>query len=157
MAEDCVDQTLKLSSLRAMRGCQTNDLPLLGGAGYDSGNGARLVQSFGLERDVADYLNQAYGDRSESVARLSTQGYSARLAPGYPYLEAEVLWAVREELAQTPMDVLARRLRLAFLDSSAAKKALPKVCELLSSEFAWDSGRRIREEQQARERIEQSL
>lgn len=157
MAEDCVDQMLKLSGLRAARKCQTNELPLAGGAGYDAGGGARLAQSFGLERDIADYLNQAYGDRSESVARLTTQGYSARLAPGYPYLEAEVLWAVREELAQTPLDVLARRLRLAFLDSSAAKGALPRVCDLLSREFAWDSARRAREEQQGRERLEQSL
>lgn len=157
MAEDCVDQTLKLNDLRAARKCQTNDLPLVGGAGYDPGNAARLAQGFGLERDVADYLNQAYGDRSESVAKLATQGYSARLAPGYPYLEAEVLWAAREELAQTPIDVLARRLRLAFLDLSAAKAALPRVCELLSKEFAWDARRRMGEEQQARERLEQSL
>jgi len=157
MAEDCLDQTLKLSGLRPARNCQTNELPLLGGAGYDPAYGARLAQDFGLEREVADYLNQAYGDRSDSVAKLSTQGYAVRLAAGYPYLEAEVLWAVREELAQTPMDVLARRIRLAFLDTSAAKAALPKVCQVLSRELAWDSARRIREEQQAREQLERSL
>jgi glycerol-3-phosphate dehydrogenase len=157
MAEDCVDQTIRLNGLRSPRECQTNDLPLLGGAGYAPGNAAWLAKSFGLEREVADYLNQAYGDRSEGVARLSSQGYAARLTPGYPCLEAEVLWAAREELAQSPLDVLARRLRLAFLDLSAAEAALPRVCQLLSKEFAWDAKRRVREEQLARERLEQAL
>jgi glycerol-3-phosphate dehydrogenase len=157
MAQDCVDQTIMLVGFPSFRNCQTNDLPLLGGAAYDPGKAGWLARNFGLERDVADHLNEAYGDRSEGVARLSSQGYAARLAPGYPYLEAEVLWAAREEMAQTPTDVLARRLRLAFLDLPAAKAALPKTCELLSQEFAWDARRRTQEEQQARERLERAL
>ena len=34
------------------------------------------------------------------------------LHPKYPYLKAEVVWAVRFEYAQKPMDFLSRRIRL---------------------------------------------
>jgi glycerol-3-phosphate dehydrogenase len=48
------------------------------------------------------------------------------LLPGLPCLEGEVVWAVRQELAAKPMDVLARRLGLALLDREKALSALPR-------------------------------
>ena len=42
-------------------------------------------------------------------------------------IEAEVVYAVQHEAAETPEDFLARRTRLAFLDAAAAEQALPRV------------------------------
>ena len=42
-------------------------------------------------------------------------------------IEAEVVYAVHHEAAETPEDFLARRTRLAFLDTAAAEQALPRV------------------------------
>jgi glycerol-3-phosphate dehydrogenase len=61
-----------------------------------------------------------------------------RLSPEYPYRIAEVVLAIREEMARTVEDVLARRLRLLFLDARAAIDAAPVVAELMAVELGLD-------------------
>jgi glycerol-3-phosphate dehydrogenase len=51
-----------------------------------------------------------------------------------PYVEAQVRWAVREEMARTVSDVLARRLRALTLNARAALAMSPRVAELVRSE-----------------------
>ena len=67
--------------------------------------------------------------------------HGVRLSPGYPYVEAEVLYAARHEYACTAVDVLARRTRLAFVDAQAALAALPRVIEIMSKELGWSRAR----------------
>ena len=57
-----------------------------------------------------------------------------------PWLEpyAEVLWAVREEMAMTVEDVLSRRVRLLFVDAREAMAAAPKVAQLMAKELGRD-------------------
>ena len=69
----------------------------------------------------------------------------------YPYVEAEVRYAVRREYACTAVDVLARRTRLAFLNAMAAAQALPKVISIMQSELGWDEARCRLEFEQAME------
>ncbi len=42
--------------------------------------------------------------------------------PALPYTGAEVVWAVRAEMAQTVEDVLARRTRALFLNARGPSK-----------------------------------
>ena len=65
-----------------------------------------------------------------------------RLAHGYPYLEAEVAYCARYEYCESVVDFIARRSRLAFLDTNAAQKAVPRVIEILASEHKWSKDRR---------------
>ncbi len=51
----------------------------------------------------------------------------------YPYTKAEVVWVVKNEMAQTIEDVLARRIRLLFLDAKAAIEAGPIVAGIMAS------------------------
>jgi glycerol-3-phosphate dehydrogenase len=59
-----------------------------------------------------------------------------KLHPEYQFTAAEVVWAVRKEMAMTVEDVLARRLRLLFLDASAAVEAAPAVAAIMASEMS---------------------
>ncbi len=68
-----------------------------------------------------------------------------------------MVWGVREEMARTAMDVLARRTRLAFIDGRAAREALPRTIELMAKELGWTKTRCAEEERAARERLDQSL
>ena len=52
-----------------------------------------------------------------------------------PYLEAEVIWAARWEMARTVEDVLARRTRALLLNARAAIAMAPRVAELLAAEL----------------------
>ena len=50
---------------------------------------------------------------------------------------SQIRYAVKREYAATAVDILARRLRLSFLNVQAAEEALPRVIEIMSEELGW--------------------
>ena len=78
-----------------------------------------------------------YGTDGAAIHALLEQepAFAARLVGWLPYTEAEVIWAVRREMARTVDDILARRLRMLFLDARAALQAAPRVAELMAREL----------------------
>lgn len=88
-------------------------------------------------------MARSYGDRAFSVAKLAKLTgkrwplMGVRLHEEFPYLEAEILYGIRE-YACTAVDVIGRRLRLAFLNTYAAEESLPKIVELMAKELGWD-------------------
>ncbi len=138
MAEDAVDCAVARFGLNPKSACLTAGLPLAGARNFDAKGGvAALRAAFALDPDVAVHMHQAYGDRAALVLQCAA-GRAVRLHPAHPYIEAEVLYAARFEAALTAMDVLARRLPLAFLDRQAAGEAAARVIELLAVERGWD-------------------
>ena len=73
---------------------------------------------------------------------------------GYLFLEAEVAYCARHEYCASAIDFLARRSRLAFLDTDAAGRALPRVIKILADEHRWDKARQKLELQKAKEFLE---
>ncbi len=61
-----------------------------------------------------------------------------KLHQDFPYLMGEVVWAVRNEMARTVEDVLARRLRVLFLDAKASIEMTPKVAEIIAAKLNFD-------------------
>ena len=132
MAEEVVDRAVKEGGLSADI-CRTRETPLLGASDYRPALAHKLAEKFDLAADIAAHLAHAYGTRAEAVLALAPGARDERLAGGYPYVAAEVVWAARQEMAQGAEDVLARRLRLAFIDAAAARKARPRVEQLLKN------------------------
>jgi glycerol-3-phosphate dehydrogenase len=60
------------------------------------------------------------------------------LHPRLPYTRGAVIRAVRDEMARTVEDVLARRTRALFLDAKAAIEIAPKVAEIIAEELGRD-------------------
>jgi glycerol-3-phosphate dehydrogenase len=56
----------------------------------------------------------------------------------YPYTKAEVWWMIKNEMAITVEDILARRIRLLFLDAKAAMEAAPAVATIMAKEMNKD-------------------
>lgn len=65
----------------------------------------------------------------------SDETMAEKLHPRYDYTVAEVVWAVREEMALTLEDILARRVRLLFLDARVAVEVAPKVAGIIADEL----------------------
>jgi glycerol-3-phosphate dehydrogenase len=59
--------------------------------------------------------------------------------PELPVRAGEVVWAVRQEMARTVDDVLARRTRSLLLNARAAIEAAPRVAALLAAELGKDA------------------
>ncbi|KAL9063944.1 MAG: hypothetical protein Q9157_008017, partial [Trypethelium eluteriae] len=131
--------------------CQTHRVKLLGAHGFSQTLFIPLIQHYGLETEVARHLATAYGDRAWTVAALCAPTDARfpvrgrRLSALYPFVDGEVRYAVRHEYAQTAVDVIARRTRLAFLNAQAALEALPGVIDLMAAELGWGAQRRERE------------
>ncbi|ELU14135.1 hypothetical protein CAPTEDRAFT_176445 [Capitella teleta] len=146
MAEETVDRAIKEFQFKPERECATTGLMLDGAHTYTPTLFIRLIQDFGLDNQVAQHLASTYGDRAFKVAKLARLTgkrwpiVGKRLHDEYPYLEAEVVWAVRE-YACTTVDILARRTRLAFVNVHAAVEALPRIVQIMASELGWDETR----------------
>jgi len=60
-----------------------------------------------------------------------------KIHPKFPYIEGEVVYAIRHEMALKPNDFVCRRIRLAFIDESLAVEILPRVVELMAVTLGW--------------------
>ncbi|VDO72528.1 unnamed protein product [Heligmosomoides polygyrus] len=159
MAEETVDACIKSHNLKPTNGCITAGLMLEGGHEYDPLLYIHLVQDYGLEVDVAQHLAHTYGDRAFVVARMCKMTgkrwpiIGNRLHQEFPYLDAEVRYAVRE-YACTAIDVIARRTRLAFLNTYAAHEVLPEVVRIMAEELGWSSAEQRNQLERARQFID---
>ena len=158
MAEEAVDAAINDNpdTLGHAGKCMTLGLKLEGGQGWTPTMHINLVQDYGLEEDVAIHLATTYGDKAKSVARLAELTgkrwpvVGRRLHTEFPYLEAEVRYAIRE-YASTAVDVIARRTRLAFLNVQATEEVLPRIVEIMSEELKWSKKQQEEELKNAKE------
>ena len=158
MALDTIDHAIKVFQLAAPKPtCQTEQLPILGSTDYNAQGDQELIKKYDFAPDIATYLNRTYGDQAEKIAELTREGYAARLADNHPVLEAEILYAARFELAERVIDVLARRMPLALLDTEAAKLAAPRVLEIMAKELGWDQKRIAEETEWTDQRLNTAL
>ncbi|MFN3800992.1 FAD-dependent oxidoreductase [Belliella pelovolcani] len=80
---------------------------------------------------------KGYGSNAEKIQKMIQDDpkLGELLHSEYPYTLAEVIWAVKYEMAIKVEDILARRLRILFLDAKAAKSIAPKVAQLMAKMF----------------------
>ena len=119
MGEDVIEKAILIGGL-AERPCVTERLPIHG-----------YVQTFD-ENDPLHY----YGSDRSKIALLARkeENLSEPLVEGFPYTKAEVVWAVREEMARTVEDFLARRSRFLLLDARKSIEAAPVVARIIAEE-----------------------
>ena len=104
---------------------------------------ARLARQDGLDAEAAASLVDRHGSRASEVLALGRGLALVRpLAAGHPYLEAEVAWAVRQELALSLDDILARRIRLAPALRDRGETIAGRVAEIAGEALGWDARRR---------------
>ena len=93
-------------------------------------------------KHVTDYSDRryAYGSDGDRIQAMQDENpdFAERLHPGFDFTVAEVVWAVREEMAVTVDDVLARRVRALFLDARAAIDMVPQVAHIMACELGND-------------------
>ncbi|XP_066911549.1 glycerol-3-phosphate dehydrogenase, mitochondrial-like [Clytia hemisphaerica] len=157
MAQDVVDVAVKSSGMSDTKPCVTDGKLLEGADGWTPTYFIRLVQQFGITPEVAEHLAHSYGVKASQVVELSSMSgqrwpvLGQKLADGYPYIEAEVIYSARNEYACTLVDMLARRLRLAFLDVRVTDSILPRVADIMGEELGWDQTKRQKEINEAKE------
>ncbi|MCE7056835.1 glycerol-3-phosphate dehydrogenase/oxidase [Algoriphagus sp. AGSA1] len=109
--------------------------------------GEKLKKSKSLDMKIHGATNRVpaghwgiYGFDAQPIQDLTRENvaWKDKLHPDFPHIEAEVIWAVREEMAMKVEDVLSRRIRMLMLDAQAAMDTAPKVAELMAAEMGKD-------------------
>jgi glycerol-3-phosphate dehydrogenase len=123
MAQDAVDQAETMAGFEERR-CTTEHLQIHG---------------WTKQQITAPNL-RVYGADAAAIKELAETepGLAEKLHPDLPYTGAEVVWAVRHEMARTVEDVLARRTRALLLGARASIEAAPKVAQLMGRELGVD-------------------
>jgi len=120
MAEDCVNQAATLARLPE-KPCLTEHLNIHGF--HPASEKFGRLWMYGSDAPLVEQIDDSQTLDSE-----------------LPYTSAEVIWAVREEMARSVEDVLARRTRALFLNSRAALRAAPRVAHIMAAELKQDAG-----------------
>ncbi len=123
MSADCVDHAIVLGRLEE-HACVTRQLPI---HGYHT-----HADKFG---PLA-----AYGSDAVQIEQMIQEQpeWGRPLHEALPICSAQVIWAVRQEMARTVEDVLARRTRALFLNARAALVMAPMVARLMAAELNQD-------------------
>lgn len=108
MAEDAIDRAIKLTGLLDKE-CVTKNLE--------------------IEDKKTKQITSLIKENSELAEKLHKD---------FPYTRAEVVSAVRYEMARTVEDILARRTRILFLDAKAAIEISREVAEIMAKELGND-------------------
>ena len=124
MAEDTIDKAIAMN-LVEHRKCVTKHLKIHG---------------WRPEPDLTSHY-YIYGSDESAVHALEQEFIMLKdkISPKYGYTLGEVVWAVRHEMARTLDDVLARRVRLLYIDAREAKAVAPKVAALMARELGRDA------------------
>ena len=137
IAQKVVDKVAARLDRRAAK-CPTLETSLPGAR--PDGDPAELNA---LPVDARELLSTRYGTRAVRVARLIREhpDLGKPLSDRCPALGAEVIHAIREELALTVADFLVRRTALVWRAPREAESAAPVVARLMAAELGWDQAR----------------
>jgi glycerol-3-phosphate dehydrogenase len=122
MAEDVVNKSIKIHNYQSVKS-KTKGLRIHG-------------NNLNTSNYKEDYLD-AYGSDAKAIKKLEESNilYSQKIHVNFNFTVAQVIWAVRHEMARNVEDVLARRVRLLFLDAKAAIEVSPFVAKIMANEL----------------------
>jgi len=150
MARDVIDAVLGREEARK-RPSDTAQRRLVGAAdvaalGRITAELATIPAIRSIGDQTAASLVARHGTEAPAVVALGAElGLLRPLVPGRAFLEAEVAWAARHELAGSLDDVLARRTRLAQELPDRGAAIAPAVARILAAELDWGDARQALE------------
>jgi glycerol-3-phosphate dehydrogenase len=138
MAEDTIHRVQEALGVPKTDSRTRNHI-LYGGERFTDDYWQKLVTQYYVSEDTGHHLASKFGTAAEKVLALAAEN-SALMQPivaDYPAIQAEVIYAVRDEMATTIEDVLARRLGMQIFSWRDAIDAAPAVGLLMAGELQW--------------------
>jgi glycerol-3-phosphate dehydrogenase len=97
------------------------------------------VCDYELEEATARHLSEKFGTDANAITALIKENPEVRtpIVEGAAPIQAEILYSIRNEMACTIEDVLARRIGMQFYSLAMAITAAPVVASHLAKEQGW--------------------
>ncbi|HEY2722317.1 MAG TPA: glycerol-3-phosphate dehydrogenase/oxidase [Chitinophagaceae bacterium] len=124
MAEDVLEIAIAKAGLKESE-CKTKDLPIHGyrqGTRFDD----PLYYYGSDEREIQSIID-------------ADKLLGEQIHPSFPFLKAEITWAVRSEMCMQVEDFLSRRTRALLLDARSAIESAPVVALAMAKEMEKDA------------------
>ena len=152
MAEDLVSFLIKNKLLEKQKKCETKRTKLFGND--DIKELEKLISFYPISKKTKNSLKTLYGSSCMKVLNLANETDNFELInPNLPYLKAEIEYCIKEEFVEKPIDFLARRVGLCFLDKKLALSCVDVVCEEMGKILFWDEKRVKKENFECKEYI----
>ncbi|UCG76940.1 MAG: glycerol-3-phosphate dehydrogenase/oxidase [Gemmatimonadota bacterium] len=158
MGEEVIDRAVEYlieAGREGPRDSGTAGSPLPGGdVGEADGSAEALehrARPLGIDRAACERIARAHGTLADGVIELAElrPELRGRLVPDRPYIGAEVVYAVREEMGRHVEDIAFRRTHVAF-ETSDFGTAVGRIAALMRAEEGWDESREGAEVERAR-------
>lgn len=142
MAKDTIDKACEL--LNNNTECSTENHLLVGAENYNFDNWKIIQKQYNLSEETAKHLSLKYGSRATKVLQLTDNKpfLKEKISKNYPFIKAEVIYTIREEMVCKLRDFFARRIRFELLDWSAVYDSIEVVAELMAEELAWSDAQK---------------
>lgn len=128
MGKTAVDNAIFVAKLEKKE-CVTEHLPIHG-----------FIDPVQVDTELS-----IYGSDASAIRQMMNHQPALKetIHPDLPYSKAEIIWAIRNEMALSVEDILARRTRSLFLDAKAAIVVAPLVAKIMRTELnktsEWES------------------
>ncbi len=151
MAAEVVDRVSAalhdLDGRRVPPRAATAETPLPGGEVRDLEILVADAVREGVTEALARHLVRAYGSETPAVVRLaqSDRRLAEPIVPGHVAIRAELIHAIRREMAMTLRDLLIRRTHVFHEISGHGMQQAPELVDLAAEELGWDAARKASE------------
>lgn len=157
VGEEYVDAAYRKLGRSSVPPCHTREKPLPGALDQTDDARANAVTEYqsGLSLTVIDYLFSLYGAKAIEVLALTKESpdLAESITPDLLDIKAQVVYAVKTELAYTLVDICCRRTLIA-MQGNYGFDALPAITETLAKHCGWSQEECDRQEKAYRTYIE---
>ncbi|MDD5712888.1 MAG: glycerol-3-phosphate dehydrogenase C-terminal domain-containing protein, partial [Smithellaceae bacterium] len=155
LAEKTVDMVCEKLSRKDRLGSSTNQRYLYGSDIRDMVGFISQIKAANKDfsPETVDYLGRHYGNEYDKILGLARADKSlAEVVTHDGEILAEVVFACREEMAETLQDIVLRRSGIATL-GNPGEEVLRKVAAVAARELGWDEARTEKEIKDTVERL----
>lgn len=163
MAAQVVDHVARrlhrLDGRPMARRAATHLEPLPGGAARDVAGVATEIEREGFARGLAEHLVRLFGSEAPAIVRLAQADPALKrpIVPGHPAIRAELVHAIRREMAVTLSDLLVRRTHVFYETQGHAVAEAADLVELAAAHLHWDPQRQATELTAYLQEVERSI
>lgn len=133
MAKDTIDEACKILQKDSV--CKTDLHYLVGGENYNFEEWKNIQKKYKLDEDISQHLLKKYGTKANQV--VETSSLTERIHKDYPFIKAEIIYTIREEMVGSLRDFFARRTRMELMDWKATLSSVDVVADIMAPELAW--------------------
>lgn len=144
MAQDTIDAVQRELG-QPPSASPTRQQLLAGAEGFDANFATKLEKEYALPADVARHLSGKFGTRALKILELLNENpeWRSRATLAVPVIQAELVYSIRFEMAETIEDLLARRTGVQMYGWREALAVAPTAGKFLAREKSWNSAKEV--------------